>query len=772
MPVCLPLGRAQLWIAVLAICGITLVAAMLMALLKNKSIRSSLMVIIAAGCGFSINGYQIIGISHGQLAEALEGRDLAAEIVVDSLVQYRSLSATRSSASFYAQVKNADDDSLRAKRVRLSWYQPPGSSVLKPGSRWALTLRLKQPRGTVNPGGFDYQAWLLAQGVVATGYVRDREGFTLLGEERQGFDHYRQQLSQSLFKQRPSDPLLKALLIGDKSDISQHQWQVLQKTGTVHLMAISGLHIGLIATFGFFLGRLVAHLLSLLRPKGLLWLAPLCAILCALVYAGLAGFAIPTQRALVMVVLFSLALAQGRRVNYWHVYMWALCLVLILDPFAPLSSGFWLSFAAVAVLVFSFSGRPAGRSVLAGLIRAQWYLLIGLAVPLSLLGLPVSALAPFANIIAVPVVSVAIVPLLLLSAAISGFFEPLALQLMNVADGLFSYLWLLLEWLSGIDLRWRVQPAQSVWMVFVGVLAVVFSLSPVGLRLRLCGVALLLVFFFPVREQPTRLTVIDVQQGLSVVAQSAGQTLVYDAGSRFGDFDMGTRIVAPYLFQQGVSKLNTLLISHGDNVHAGGFYGLADLLPPERTLSGEPERLKGIPEPCVAGQQWLVGAFEVSVLWPGPTSKPAKPNNRSCVLLLQLGELKVLIPGDIEQSVEAKLLQAAGMPPDIDVLLVPHHGSKTSSSRAFVSHLKPRYAVFSAGYKNRYHHPNKRVVQLYRQHGSETLHTAQHGAIEFVWDASGQLNVTKQRQSAPRPWHNFANWGALSGMISRDKNYQ
>ncbi|SMF31048.1 competence protein ComEC [Alteromonadaceae bacterium Bs31] len=768
LPAILAVTREELSLLAGVSAAIAVLLLSILFVLKKTCFRVPTVLIVSALSGLALNGYQISQISSEQLPLALAGKDLRLDIEVASLVQYHSISSKRVSASFYAIVVEGATSTAsqeteghavrRGQKIRLNWYQPPRKDLLKPGSQWALTVRLKQPRGTANPGGFDYQAWLLAQGVIATGYVRDKEGYEKTGQKIHGLDSARNGLSQSLFATAPSHALLKALLIGDKSDISQGQWQVLQKTGTIHLMAISGLHIGLIATLGFFLGRLVARLLSLYCQRGLLWIGPALAIAFAGIYAGLAGFAIPTQRALIMVVLFSLAIMQGRRLNYWHVFLWALCLVLIADPFAPLSSGFWLSFAAVAILVFCFSHRRARPSALGGMLKAQLFLLLGLAVPLSLLGLPIAGIAPLANLVAVPVVSFAIVPMLLLAASISAVSDTLGVALVSYAGSLFDYLWWVLDWLAALDLRWRVLPAKSWLMATIASIGAVLLLSPAGLRARLPGIALLLLFVFPQHKgMEARVTVLDVQQGLAVTVRSQDKTLVYDVGSRFGDFDMGSRVLAPFLLGEGVDELELVVVSHGDNDHAGGFKGLVELVPARAVISGEPERIGTGLEACKAGQAWRLGEFTVSVLWPeSALSSGEKANNLSCVVLLQSKTTSILLMGDVEKTVERRLLQA-GLPKDIDILLVPHHGSKTSSSVALIEHLKPAYAVFSAGYKNRYRHPNEQVLLRYERQGSEILRTDLHGAIDFSWDKNGELQVTKERISRPRPWYNAAN---------------
>ncbi len=722
--------------------------------------RSLLLFIGAPLLGFLFNGYRILALVDSQLPVEMEGKDVALVVSVKSLPQITRVKGRLSSIAFYARVISVAEDAvlpLQDKLIRLSWYHPSQKLNIRPGQRWALTARLKRPRGTVNPDGFDYQQWLLAKGVVATGYVRAKEPVEQIFEGYAGFDGWRYQLAQlissaSLMGEHGS--LLAALMIGDKSAITQSQWQVLQKTGTIHLMAISGLHIGLAAGMGYWLGVLLSHLGALRRNQGMRWLPPVLAIIFASVYAGLAGFSIPTQRALVMIVVFSLALAMGRRLNYWYVFFVAVIGVEVLDPFAFLAPGFWLSFAAVAVLVSVFGWRKGVDGILLKTLKAQLWLLVGLAIPLAVLGLPVSLVSPIANLIAVPVVSLAIVPLLLLGAILSPFFGSATQVLLKLSAYIFEWLWPLLDFFASTDLHaYLGLGLEGIQLITLALMLGLF-LAPAALKLRLLGVALLVVTVAPNerRDGRTQLTVMDVQQGLGVVIETPSETWVYDTGARYGEqFDMGSRVIAPFLRSRNVRQLDALVVSHGDNDHAGGFDALAREFQPKSVLAGEPDRLTGAVQACEAGQGWSAGGVSAEVLWPVAGYVSEKANNRSCVLLLTFNGQTVLLMGDVEKQVEQALLSSNVLPSGVDVLIVGHHGSKTSSSPALVAKLQPKYAVFSVGYKNRYHHPNKKVVERFERAGSRILRTDAHGAIAFFWGAEG-LKLTQYRSAEPKPW--------------------
>lgn len=779
LPGLLSISHAQLLWLVRA--GIVLLVVLQLSWFVPSRLRESfvwqlVLPVSALLCGLCANGWQLDRLISSQLSETLEGLDLPLEIIVDSLPDTTSGQiGSQRSTSFYARVAGSSNeaDGLLGRRIRLNWYQPPDN--VRPGQHWQLIARLKRPRGMVNPGGFDYQAWLLARGIVASGYVRAGSDATLLQvTETAGFNLWRQQINQHFFAADiPHSALFKALITGDKSAITQPEWRVLRDTGTVHLMAISGLHVGLVALLGFFLGTALVRMLVWLRPTGNRWLAPLLAVLAAAVYAGLAGFSIPTQRALVMVVLFSLAMATGRRVNYWQVFWIAVVAVLLLDPLAPRAAGFWLSFSAVSILVYLFSWRRYRKRRILDTLRAQLWLLPALAVPLSLLALPVVPASPLANLVAVPVVSLMIVPGLLLGLLVTAVSPAAGVWIMQLLGCLFDWLWRYLEMLAGISWQW--QPAavhMSVSTLLAATLGLLLALSPLGLRLRFCGAALLLVVLQPADHAPAglRLTTLDVQQGLALAVETPGHALVYDTGARYSDdFDMGSRVLVPYLQQQGVEHLDLLVVSHGDNDHAGGTGSVLSRLPPEHLLAGEPLRQPVADsdvetvrarwqrrEACHQGQHFQMGELEIDVIWPaadatGPAIRES--NNASCVLLLTWGQVRILLPGDIESPVEHELLALPALQSPVDVLIVPHHGSRTSSSIDLLARLQPAVAVFSVGYRNRYHHPNARVLERYRQGGSRILRTDLDGALTLEWSVDGVASVRAERRAAVRPWY-------------------
>ena len=765
---------------------------------------------------YACNLARLESLIDDQLPEAWQQTDIELQFRLASLPEYQEGFKKGSvKASFYAEVIGVVtapevvgtahySEQITGRLVRLSWYDIPEETTLVPGQLWQAKARLRRPRGTVNPNGFDYQAWLLSRKVVASGYLKMRADVSLVTSQLPlSINLLRYRIKQRLFgvSHRNFDAheslpslanrgLLLALLLGDRSDISADSWRGLQNTGTIHLMAISGLHIGLVAGFCFALFRWLARLLAIWQPLGIRWLAPLMSSLFALIYALLSGFAVPSQRALILVVMLNLGYWLGRRLSYVRCLVVAVVAITLLDPFAFMQPGFWLSFSAVAILIYSFSCRITEPSRWHALLRAQMVLFVGMLVPLALLGLPVSFISPAANLIFVPLVSFAVIPPLLLagvtgfvSVSLGHFFLQLADWVLTLAVG---GLGLMSDFAIENPLLWhpRVSFLGGV-LILAGLLGVMLLLAPKAAGYRVLGLLLLGVTLIPKStEQPAlKLTLLDVGQGLAVVIATPKRTLIYDTGARFGDsFDIGSRVIAPYLYQQGRTHIDTLVISHGDSDHNGGTSGLLATMSSERIISGEPDRVKrslsalntnakasvaeasgnvnagaSEVEACGDNTDWQWDGVTFEVLWPiiGAIANPqttVKSNNRSCVLLVSFGERRILIAGDIEAPVERILEHAPRLAGGVDVLVAPHHGSKTSSTSAFIALLKPRYVLFSAGYRNRYHHPHPTIVKRYQELGASLLRTDLDGALVFDFESDGGVSLSRERQQQRRLW--------------------
>ena len=643
--------------------------------------------------------------------------------------------------------------------VRLSWYDD--APELLAGERWRLPVRLKPRHGFANPGGFDYERWLLEQGVLATGNVRKGQTPQRLdpGPGPEWLTRVRQRLADHLGQvlvDAPALALIQALTIGDRSGFEPGDWEVLTRTGTNHLVAISGLHVGLIAAGVFFLVRRLwarrpGLALALAAPRA----AALAAMAAALVYAGLAGFSVSTQRALLMLAVVLAALVWERTLRPWHAFSLALAGVLLLDPGAILSYGAWLSFGAVAVLLFNLGGRLPSRDLWSRWGRAQWAVGLGLLPLLLALFGRASLIAPLVNLAAVPLFSLLLLPLVLVSSLLS-LVPGLDLPLIWTAD--------LLGWcLQGLEqvAAWPWAAAtlsqRPPWVWGAAGLGVALLLAPRGLPGRGLGFLLVLpvVLLRPPVPAPGEawFTLLDVGQGLSAVIRTRNRTLVFDAGPGFGSgFNTGSTVLAPFLAYQGVARVDVLVLSHADRDHTGGAAGLMERVPVGRILSGEPAEL-GIPgaQPCLAGQDWEWSGVRFRLLH--PKAAGASGNDASCVLRVESGGRSILLTGDITKGMEARLSRERPAVLGSDVLVAGHHGSATSTSPVFLDAVAPRLVLYAAGYANPFGFPSLEVRQRVQARGVAALNTGVSGAVELRIRADGVIEgPSVWRERARRLW--------------------
>jgi competence protein ComEC len=658
------------------------------------------------------------------------------------------------------------------KRVRLAWYQPPSLEV---GQRWQARVVLRRPRGMANPNGFDYAAWVMSQGLSATGYVRNNDAPILVSyDPPHGLAALKKHLQKLLATRADSQSAYRffsALLLGEHHSLTPDDWRVLQATGTVHLMVISGLHVALVATLGFGLGALLVRLgLSVGVLPASAWpyrLVPaLLGVSLASLYALLAGFAVPTQRALLAVVLLNIAWAVGVKYSPWRLFGLILLAVVAGEPMAATQPGFWLSFGAVLVLLLLLNGQQGrlhgGWQRVYMAVRLQCVLTLAMSVPLWLLGLPMSVLSPLANFIAVPLVSIVFVPALFAWIPLS--FTPLGELWLSVLAICFDGLWWLFSQLASLPyaVLWPVQGLQGMGLL-LGALVLAMLLMPVSLSMRAASacVLTLLVFGGKRLELPFELTVLDVGQGLAVVVHQPSYTLLFDTGPAFSErFNAGSQIIAPYLRYLGVGSSLwpsvqrhpfDLVISHADGDHSGGALPIVEQFSPVKLLVGEP--VSGLPapaQPCAQGQHWERQQASYQVLWP-PADSQLEGNNASCVLLVTYQGVRFLVPGDVEIEAERAMV-AANAVPQVDVLVAPHHGSNTSSSLEFLQAAAPKHIVVSAAYKSHYGHPHSKVMARYQAIGAQVWNTASDGAVRFSVNSVGFAAVS-QRQLKPRLWY-------------------
>jgi len=646
------------------------------------------------------------------------------------------------------------------RRVRLSWYEP--APALEAGQALAVVARLRAPRGLVNPGTFDYERWLFLERYDATGYVRSGR----IEERRYGLAQAWLELRAGLVERlgglianADAAALITALALGERGGFSDSHWTVLQRTGTSHLVAVSGLHIGLIAALGYWLAfRLALRLPYPLARRAHGLAAALC-IVPAAVYAALAGFGLPTRRALVMLLVAQCLVIARRRWPLAGGLALALILVLALDPLASLTASFWLSFGAVAWLLAAAAprGRPGGRRpprplAWAGeLGRLQWALTLGLAPLVVWFFGQVAPASFFVNLVAIPLFSFIVVPLALVTAALAALGTD-GFGLAALAGEAAGLAWRGLELAAAVPFAAVELPRPPFAALVVAVAALMLALPRhrlPGRRLALLGLAPL-AFGGAAALAPgeARVTVLDVGQGLAVAIETASHRLLYDAGPVYrSGFDAGAEIVAPALARLGSRPLDLIVLSHADSDHSGGAPAVIARYPDAAVLAGPDAKDASIAR-CVAGQAWRWDEVGFSILHPPPGFAPLG-NESSCVLGVETIGGRLLVTGDIERRAEAGLAGDSAIA--ADVVIVPHHGSQTSSTPAFVAGVGPRLAIVSAGFGNRWGFPRPEVRQRWEGQGAVMLVTGDHGAIELGFGADG-LEVEAARHSRRRYW--------------------
>lgn len=684
-----------------------------------------------------------------RLAPELQGQDLPVVGVIVGLPQ-------QSGRALRFDLYTESDDSGLPKHLRLSWYEH--QARLNPGDCLSLVVRLKRPRGLSNPAGFDFERYALAADIGATGYVVGVAQQAAVCSGNAAIDSLRAAIAQRMDQALPAGRIratAKALAIGDTRELDEHAWDLFRATGTSHLIAISGLHIGLAAALGAGLLWLVywiwpAFGLRLPRPQAM----AIGALLIASVYSALAGFSLPTQRTLITMLALLAGVLTRRELGWWTRYSLALLGVLLLDPLAPLSAGFWLSFGAVAWLILAFSGRWRTES------RWRLWLLpqLGLSVALLPLGLAffqqASLVAPLVNLLAVPYITLIVIPVLLAglllmpSVFASDALLHLAAWLLAAFDGLLAAA---AQWPAAR----LALPAPDLLAWVLALLGTLWLMAPRGWPGRFLGIFGLLPLLLPARPSldvgAFAVTVFDVGQGQSVLVQTAGHALLIDTGPGFPEGgDLGDRVLVPSLVQLGVDRLDRLIVSHNDLDHSGGTASLRRRVAVDAIAASLPEKIPGA-ELCVAGEQWRWGGVDFAMLHP-PTTLPYLGNESSCVLRIAGPGGSVLVPGDIGEAIEGRLLREQAEMIDVDVLIAGHHGSAGSSSRAFLETVTPSWVLYSAGYRNRFGFPRAVVVDRVAAVAARQLNTADVGAMTVVFRPDRVPELQAQRNRHPSWW--------------------
>lgn len=699
-----------------------------------------------------------------RLSASAEGVDLSIQGVVASMPQAFSMGQR-----FEFDVTDGGETKIPSK-IMLSWYQGQSWSEttplkIRPGMVLQAKVRLKRPHGNANPFGFDYEGWLLERGIGATGYVR--RAAVLSGAESRlemrsslhySLENFRLIIKENFFQALPEEKyplagILVALVVGDQKAITGDLWNVFNRTGVTHLLSVSGLHItmiaGLMGTIGAWCWRRSAWCLWLPAQRAaaaLGWIA-------ALGYTLLSGFAVPAQRTFFMLSVVAIALMLSRVVAASRVLGLALLGVLLLDPWAVLAPGFWLSFCAVAALFYAAQGRlPAvessWHSMLAQWGLSQWAATMASLPILLMVFQQFSLVSPLANAVAIPVISLVVTPLALLAAILP--WPPLLHGLHALLEGLMSFL----GWCS----QWPVwyAAAAPIWAYCLAAVGVAILLLPRAIPGWGLGWGLILpaLFWRPPGLQPGefRVTVLDVGQGLAALIETAQGATLYDTGPQYSsESDAGQRVVLPFLRAKGIYQLERMIVTHRDSDHAGG---AASVLAGTKVSLRQSSMAEWPGEHCSAGQAWFSGGVRFSFLHPEEKDfrQARKTNSMSCVLRLDSVAGSMLLTSDVEAVDEAAML-AREMPLKSDVVLVPHHGSKTSSTAQFLDAVGPREAIVPVGYRNRFGHPKEEVLSRYRQRGIRLWRTDLQGAVTVSFLQSGQ-QIQAWRHIHRRYWHN------------------
>ncbi len=656
------------------------------------------------------------------------------------------------------------------RRVRLSWYAPVPS--LEAGQGLQIVARLRAPRGLVNPGTFDYERWLLLEAYDATGYVR--QGHAVAGRGHglaRNWLKFRAALAarlDQLIESPDALALVQALALGERTGFEDRHWTVLQRTGTSHLVAVSGLHIGLIAALFHWLVLHLALAAPLAIARRAHWCAAAVSLVAASVYSALAGFTLPTRRALLMLLVVEVLLVLRRRGATGSGLAVALVAILLLDPLATLTASFWLSFGAVGLLIMASLPvatlpQRASQRRLSGLLaflRLQLILSVGLA-PLVLWYFgQVSVASLIVNLVAIPVFSIALVPMSLITAvaALSPFGD---LGIASLTGTVADFVWRSMELAAGLEYAAFSLRVPELSVLVLAMLGIVLGFS----RHRLPGRRLALLALAPLLlRQASRpdegyatATVFDVGHGLAVGIETASHRVLYDTGPRSrAGFDAGAELVVPSLQARDIRPVDLVIVSHGDSDHAGGAQAVREQYPAARFLGSASVDQVGV-EPCRAGQEFTLDGVRFSVLHPEDNSG-LSDNDGSCVVLVETLAGRLLLTGDVEERAERQLVRRNSIA--AEVAIVPHHGSRTSSTRSFVASVSPDLAIVSAAHNNRWNFPLPEISRRWQAAGATVLSTGDYGAIELRFDADG-IAVEPLRLAEPRYWR--AKAAPLSG---------
>ena len=724
---------------------------------NQKSLNKT---VFALSLGFLLGLSYVVATAYLQKQRQLQCVPAASVVVQAEIVGLAKIKHDK--IKFIANIKSIQSkgfkqtgEKIKVKKLLLTWYDD--YPQIQAGQLWQLELKLKPNNSYYNPGSYDYSKWLFRHKIDATATVKNGQFIS----QNKTFDAFISQLrlkiaaviEHNVNSQRVS-ALLRALSIGDKSQIEFADAKLFQQTGTAHLIAISGLHIGLMAFVGLLLARFVFFLLPNERFNRQKYEA-IFSLAFALFYAVLAGLSLPTIRALVMVTVFAFAHVSKTPVSRWQAWSVAMMVVLVFDPLSVLDVGFWFSFGAVALLMFAFSGRKLQKNKILLFVQAQIIILIGLLPFMLIVFHKVNLLTPFANLLVLPLASFFIIPLLFLSLfsyMFSTYVAHFLFQILQVISQLFFSILDFMQQFSFINIDSRTLNTAELLALFL--FALVFLL-PRFLRLKVMALFLLLPLFL--QHAKSRLKdefvvhVLDVGQGLSVVIMTQNHSLVYDTGAKFDSgFSLAHAVVIPFLQSQGVKKIDKLILSHADNDHAGGEQDLLEYSPEAEVLAVR-RVTSASTKLCHYPLAWHYDGVLFEILSPY-NQQPYLGNDSSCVLKVSSKNGSILLTADIQLAIEYRLIHQFADKIQSDVLVVPHHGSKTSSSLPFLQKVKAKTAINSSGLANQFHHPHAQIKQRYHDLGIRFMDTQNLGMIslEFKHDKNTILSYKNQH---PHVWH-------------------
>lgn len=651
----------------------------------------------------------------------------------------------------------------------VAWYadryakQESGDGIppVHAGERWRLLLELRPPRGRVNFHGADSERWYFANGIGARATVKKGDNRRLAPPGVFDLQHWREKVLEKMADVAgdvPAFRVLAALAIADRRGLLKHDRTVLAATGTGHLLAISGLHIGLAAALGFYLGRLSLLVMPIgWRQRAAVVLPWLTAWLAALSYSAMSGFGVSTQRALIMLSVATLVMLARRNIHPLQAWLVAMAMVLVADPFAPLRAGFWFSFCCVAVLMMLFVPRQGAMPAWQRVLLAQ----AGISLVMAPLGMywfeQASLPGVLANLVAIPVVSMAVVPLILLALPLLWLPGPWAFCLLNIAGHLSGWLLVFLGWMGELQpLFFSRMRSPGLPAVIIAMLGAALLMLPRGVPGRYLGLLLMLPLFWPsdtgLDAGQVRIDMLDVGQGLATVLTTPDFQLLYDTGPGNGHagehgWDLVDATIVPMLTASG-REPDLVVASHADLDHAGGLRSLLRRYPQSRFIGSFPERYPGV-EPCVAPRKWLVGDHSLEILHPS-SGLPYLGNRSSCVLSIRGPGLSLLLGGDIDTAVERRLV-SQGLQRH-DVLVAPHHGSSSSSSRELINTVRPLLVLISAAADNRYAFPHQEVLARYAAADAPVRSTARLGGVRVTANGAGAVSVQFARQERKAIW--------------------